>query len=605
MLTTDPIYKKALLPVITIKNTANSSTLYSYSSFAGTATGITTAFPLYCSVSLSQNTHGEFSIQFHDPNEAMENTVTVGSRVQIDCGKQSGSTTRLISGLVRKKGYSRGGDHKLLYTISGSSTGIRLNELVTYQKSEAAKLADGITLDTTDATRKADTLLASVLAPLTNDGVLSIANLAANSDVETFIANLAIEYGEMQDAINYIEDQSGGETIVDTTDLVNFRYEIKNTLQGRGFTLKNSRANEANDDADDTMYLRAKNWSYEDDFFKSSAYANRLYAILQPENRPGNRIDLGFISILNLDYSEAGRQLAFKFKPTHTRHFASDFMFVGVLYQASIANLPPSDQQVIICKDVAGSPGGTVALVTFNAEQFRDPVPLLPLQDNDYQIHVGDAIVNIADSTIGQTYLDTTQNYWFIIDLAAGQSGTRLLIGRNQLATGSNYKINTGPSFAGPGGGGTSWGALTANTGAIAVGRYRSHSLVMWDPKAVQAVSSGLTAGQYVDTVLTDLGSSVTTFESMYRHLANQMYITPKPRTVYNFPAVLAPNIPPFPGDPIVISDTILGLSTSGNQVMLTTCGDMTYQWGSMDRGDYQAPTILNINAIGVHPKYR
>lgn len=188
----------------------------------------------------------------------MAATVTVGSRVIIECGKQVASIVRLISGIVRKKGYTRGSNNRILYTISGSSTGIRLNEKVSYAVSQAAKLSDGLTIDINDATRKADTLLATNLVTLTADGVLSIANLAANSDVETFIAGLSIEYGELQDTVNYIEDQSGGEVVVDTNDLVNFRYEIKNTLFGRGFTIKNSAAGQANDDADDTMYLKGK-----------------------------------------------------------------------------------------------------------------------------------------------------------------------------------------------------------------------------------------------------------------------------------------------------------------------------------------------------------
>jgi hypothetical protein len=117
----------------------------------------------------------------------------------------------------------------------------------------------------------------------------------------------------------------------------------------------------------------------------------------------------------------------------------------------------------------------------------------------------------------------------------------------------------------------------------------------MWDPKAVQSVSTGLTSGLYVDSVLTDLSSQVKTKESMYRHLAGQLYETARPRTTYSFSTVTAPNI----------SDSILGLSTSGNQVALTTCGDMSYQWGNMGTGSYDAPTKLSINAIAVHPRYR
>jgi hypothetical protein len=605
VLTTDPLYYRPLLPVITIKNTANNSTLYTYNSFTDSGT---TDKVLYCSVSLSQNTHGEFTVQFEDQNKSLESTVTVGSRVQIDCGKQSSSLTRLISGLVRKKGYARGANNKVLYTIQGSSTGIRLNERLAYAVSEAAKLPDGVTIDTSDASRKADTLLATNLSVLTSDGILSIANLATNSDVETFIASLSIEYGELQDLVNYIEDQSGGEVLVDTTDLVNFRYELKNNLTGRGFTLTNDNTNKANHDADDTMYLLNKNWNYEDDFYKSSAYANRLYAILPAQNKPGDRSELGYtISPATLDSAKVGTQIAVKFRPTHTRYFASDFLFVGGVWSTGPVDLHPPDQVVFICRDSGGSPlntGGIVAAIVYNPEQFTDPAPTAT-DDNLYQIHAGDAIINTADGVIGQTYLDVTKDYWMIWDKTIGDPSQRLLLGKNSLATGANYRLNTGPNYATSTVGGTSWSALTAGTVAIGVGNYRSQSFVMWDPKGVQAVSSGLTAGQYVDSVLSDLGTQVTTKESMYRHLSNQLYVTPKPRTSFNFPSVSAPNIPPFPGDPIVISDTILDLSTAGSQIVLGTCGDMSYQWGNQGTGSYEAPTKLNLNVISVSPRYR
>jgi hypothetical protein len=100
--------------------------------------------------------------------------------------------------------------------------------------------------------------------------------------------------------------------------------------------------------------------------------------------------------------------------------------------------------------------------------------------------------------------------------------------------------------------------------------------------------------------MVTESAIEITIRDSMVRYMAGQLYDKSRPTTTYSFPSVMAPNIPPFPGDPIVISDSILGFSTSGQQVVLTTCGDMSYQWG-----DYQAPTILSIQATGVHPRYR
>ena len=146
MLTTDPLYYKTVTTSNNDKEHCQQYNAYTLTTPLRTREQLIRS--LYCSVNLSQNTHGEFTIQFEDQNKSLESTVTVGSRVQIDCGKQSGSLTRLISGLVRKKGYARGANNKVLYTIQGSITGIRLNELLRYVVSEAAKTADGITPDT-------------------------------------------------------------------------------------------------------------------------------------------------------------------------------------------------------------------------------------------------------------------------------------------------------------------------------------------------------------------------------------------------------------------------------------------------------------------------
>jgi len=612
LLTTDPIYKKALLPVITIKNTANNATLHTYSSFTGAATGITTAFPLYCSVNLSKDTQGEFSIQFEDPNRALENTVTVNSRVFIDCGKQSTSLTRLISGLVRKKGYNRGADDKILYTITGSSTAIRLNELLRYVVSEAAKTADGITPDKTDISRKADTLLAANLGRLTADGILSISNLAANSDVETFIASLSIEYGQLQDIVNYIEQQSGGQVVVDTNDLVNFRYEIKNNLTGRGFTIKNSRDNEANDDANDTMYLVNKNWTYEDDFYTSGNYANKLTAIMRADPRPSSPLDLGFVET-NAFTVTSSQEYAVKFRPTHTRITPGDIYVVAALWTANVAT-PKGPQEInfLICKDsgtgVPLNTDGIVGIYTYFMTNFQ--YPLQPSYDTGLTKLINDAYsANIASGNIfiGDIYLDTERDYWLIFTKLADPDA-RFSVGRNMYATLSPNLVTHTSNFASTKDGGTGWVPAAAGNlflPCFQIGRYRSTPYTMWDPKAMVAIESGLPAGNPIESMVTETAVQITTRESMARHLASQLYAKARPTTSYNFPSVLAPNIPPFPGDPLIISDDVLGFSTSGNQVVLTTCGDMTYQWGNMGSGSYDAPTKLSIQAIGNHPRYR
>jgi hypothetical protein len=613
MLTTDPIYYKPLLPVITINNTANNAMLYTYNSFtdSGTVDRV-----IYCSVHLSQNTFGEFSIQFEDQNKSLETTLTVGSRVQIDCGKQSGSLTRLISGLVRKKGYQRGANNKVLYTISGTSTGIRLNERLAYVVSEASKLPTG-QINTSDASRKADILLASGLNALTADGILSIANLAANSDVETFIASTNIQYGELQDLVNYYEDQSGGEVIVDTTDLVSFRYEIKNNLTGRGFTLKNTNSNKLNDDADDTMYLLGKNWTYEDDFYKSSNYANRFYAILSGETPPSSPNEIGGFDGTSGWYFNTGVNcVGRKFKPTHTHYYPNDF-FVGiseVCGPSSVGKKPFNALFAIVDDGGSGTPNGKTPLlcIAYPANVLSESNNTLePAQVvNQGVFFNGGTGATLATQEID---LDTQKDYWFIMTPVNTQTTVGAADGKNILwwvDTDKSAPVATAPTTAINRGGpistvGTGWSVATDNPPLLAMPRIRSHSFFMYDPKAMQAVSKGLTAGLATDTLLTDAPHQVTTFDSMYRYIQQQTYNLARPRTVYNFPKVSAPNIPPFPGDPIIISDSILGLSTSGNQVVLTTCGDMTYQWGNQGSGGYEAPTNLSINAIGIHARYR
>ena len=603
MLTTDSIYKKPLLPVITIKNTGNTSTLYTYSSFTGTSTGITTAIPLACSVNLSKDTHGEFTIQFDDPNEAMESTVTVNSRVLIDCGKQSGSTTRLISGLVRKKGYSRGSNNKIIYTITGSSTGIRLVEILRYVVSEAAKTADGITPDKTDATRKADTLLATNLAQLTTDGIISIANLAANSDVETFIASLSIEYGQLQDIVNYIEQQSGGQVIVDTNDLVNFRYEIKNTFSGRGFTIKNSNANEGADDADDTMYLRGKNWSYEDDFY-TPGYSNKITAILRSESRPSSPLDLGFVTINSITV-QFNNEYAVKFRPNHTRFTPGDFYIVGSQWSNGVANLLPMPVFLRVCNDNAGVPlnaAGVIANIILFPTNFQDPLPTAYATETSTLIN-DEYFYNNAIGSAADFLLDTTKDYWLIFSNQnfTTNANYRFSIGRNMNATLAPTMLTHAANFSTLTAGGSGWAAAASPTlPCFGLGRYRASPYTMVDPKAANSAQSGSTGGVFTNSMMTESAIEITTRDSLVRYMTEDLYQRSRPTTTYNFPTVTAPNIPPFPGDPIVISDSILGFSTSGQQVVLTTCGDMSYQWG-----DYQAPTNLSIQATGSHPRYR
>ena len=329
---------------------------------------------------------------------------------------------------------------------------------------------------------------------------------------------------------------------------------------------------------------------------------------------------MGFDAIQNTFSMSSGQEVAYKLRPTHSHFLPGDIMVVGAQHVTSGTVSPwPTTVRIAGPDPNTGSSGNTnnldvLANVQFSRTSFSDPLPIslgtgLP-PDDAFKV-MSEQIFYDAESTrIDFFDLDTTKEYWFIFsNIYVPASVGRFSIGRKSVVDTGTYlsNLNTGSGFSSVNRSGTTWAVpptASENIWCIFLPRRRSISFTMWDPKAVQTISTGLTSGLYVDSVFTDLSSQVKTKESMYRHLAGQLYETARPRTTYNFSTVTAPNIPPFPGDPIVISDNILGFSTSGSQVVLTTCGDMSYQWGNLGSGSYDAPTKLSINAIGIHPRY-
>jgi hypothetical protein len=612
MLTSDPIYYKSLRPKITILNYNNSSTFYGFDPFTGTVSpGPSSVFPIGCNVSLSQNGHGSFNVTIEDQNELLNrDNITVGSRVLISCGKQSSQITKLISGVVRIPGFDRGKNNKVLYRLSGPSTGIRLNERVGYWVSEAAKLLTG-QVDITDASRKADTFLETTLSFLNSEGVITTnGTLASSSDVETFIADNSIEYGEAQDFVNYVEELSGGEVVVNVDDLIRFRNAIGIDSGGRGFTIKNepSRISLKNDDADDTMYLKGGNWQTDWDYNKDAGYGNRAIGILGSEPDPtGIILSSGGIYQNAGNSVSIGSEYAFKFRPNHTRFLPGDIYIFGRMYHP---DGPAPAVRFRIANDAGGSPNGASVIANID----------LPLDDFPNGAGVTSGVQNswvnnqeffdTGNNEIDQFLLDTTKDYWLILSAKdVVYSGTppinfvRFLwaaqLGINATAC-SAPKFTSTDSSAGSG-----WSAAATGLKAgYAFPRRRSHSFVMWDPKAMRAVApgSGTGAGLGTDIVLTDMAANIRNKESVYQYMSQKLYDAALPRAPFGMPIVTAPNIPPVPGDPIVISDKVLGFSTSGGQVIITTCGDMNYNW---EIGKYEAPTLLNINLVGVPSGYR
>lgn len=79
-----------------------------------------------------------------------------------------------------------------------------------------------------------------------------------------------------------------------------------------------------------------------------------------------------------------------------------------------------------------------------------------------------------------------------------------------------------------------------------------------------------------------------------------------RPRINWNTTTITPPNIAILPNDPLMIVDSTLNLSTPGQQVMIATTGDMTYEFGtSGGTGSvYSAQLSLSIQPTGIANHY-
>jgi len=263
-----------------------------------------------------------------------------------------------------------------------------------------------------------------------------------------------------------------------------------------------------------------------------------------------------------------------------------------------------------ICTDNAGVPtnvGGIIALVYLFPTNFQDPLPTAYAIETSTLINDEYMFNTLATSGARDFYLDTTKDYWLIFsNHGFPNANYRFSVGRNDAITLPPVMMHHTSNFSTVTAGGSSYVATPSpRLPSFGIDRYRSTPYTIYDPKAAQNIQSGITGGQYIESMVTESAVEITARESLARYMIGQLYDKARPTTTYSFPLVTAPNIPIFPGDPIVISDSVLGFSTTGNQVLLTTCGDMSYQWGDMDRGGYTAPTNLSIQAITTPPRYR
>jgi len=609
LLTTDPLYWKSFQPKIEIKNLGNTTTYYTFDAFAD----VTTNKTVYCKVDLGVDHHGTFEIQIENSNQALDTTnIKKGQRVIISVKKDTTLTyNRLISGLIRKTGYTRGIGGQALYTISGSSTAIRLNEIITNIDLEARKLAfDNKTIDITDPAFVSDTLLQTQLAGLTSDGVITAAALAVNSDVEVFIPSIQVNFGELQDVVNIIEDQTTAEVFVDINDIVLLRHQLQPFTTGRGFILKDSI--EAADDADITCYYDGTP-EYWESSFKSDSYSNQLYGILSAETVPSNRDDVGY----RLDNGTAAsaattvtQECAVKFRPTNSHFLPGDIIVVGG-ENASAGSTTPWITRFRVCKDGGGVPlnvGGIVANIDFQPEQFQSPVPSAPTDES--LIFMNEQIFfNPSNVRIDSFDLDTTLDYWLIAsndNLAASHQFNWAGVGKVGAIT---MFTTTTLSTNSAGGSGWALGGGGANILLIyGMPRRRSQAFEVADHKGISAVGSGLatTGGNHITSTLSNIPSSVTTIPAIQKYLVNQEYFMARPQVSWSTFRVSVPNLPILPNDPLLIVDSTLLFSTTGSQAVTATTGAMSYEFGTRGGAgnSIQGSLYLNLQPVGFKTGY-
>ncbi len=608
MLTTDPIYWKSFQPKIEIKNLINTTTYYTFDAF----NDVTTNKVVYCRVDLGIDHHGTFEIQIENSNQALDTTnIKKGQRVIISVKKDaslsySGHIDRLISGLIRKTGYTRGIGGQALFTIQGSSTAIRFNERVTYFVREAAKLAqDGITIDVNDATMKADALLQTLLN--ISGEAYTASGIVASSDVENFIPSVATEFGELQDAINTIEEQSNGEVFVDVDDVVQFRHQLQPSgNSGRGFILKDSVGTA--DNADTTCYYDGTP-EYFESIYKSDGFASRVYGILPTDKVPSTREDIGFLAGSPQLNMTATQEHAQKFRPQHSRFFPGDILIVGI-EEASNTTTKAWIPRFRICNDSGGLPqniGGIVANIDFLPDQFDSPL-LNSGSPTIIKLLQDQIFYNSANTRIDSFSLDTAKDYWLIAsnDNIPASAGNVFFWG-NKLGGTGLYFNNTG-GLSTNANGGTGYLSTGSFTAAFSMPRRRSIAFECSDHKSVAATGSGHTGtgGAVIETTLTNIPAVVKTREAMYKYMTNQLYYMARPQPTWPTFRVSAPNIPILPNDPLLIVDSTLLFSTSGSQAVTATTGAMSYEFGQ--RGgtgnSISSSLYLNITPVGFANHY-
>jgi hypothetical protein len=603
LLTTDPLYWKGYQPKIVIKDLGNTTTYYTFDPFSD----VTTNKVIYARCDVGMDHHGTFEIQIEDKDLGLDTgNIKSGQRIFMSLKKDASLSYNLVlSGLIRKTGFTRGRGGEALYNMVGSSTALRLNEITTNVDVQADFLDDGVTLDITDTNFKADTLLQTRLAGLTTDGVITAANLATNSDVENFVPSLKVNFGELQDVCNIVEENSNAEVSVDTSDVVLLRHRVQPFVSGKGFVIKDIQGTQ--DDADITGYIDGTP-EYWESFYKSDGYSNQLHGILPVQQVP----DLKAHTFGTFASAFPNNESAWKFKPPHSVWLPGDVYILAdyVNLDATPIDVDPK-VRFRICTDNAGVPtnaGGIVANIEFNNGAFGH----LPTSTEGATNAVASNDQEFFDSTnsiIPSFTLDTTKYYWIIMSDDNQPSSTQYHEWRSTgIGITSTNCMDHTTNMSSDSAGGSSWAYRNASGPLWFVGRTRSQAFECADPKAIKTLGSGLgtTGGNHITSTLSGMPSSITTREAIQRYLINQLYETARPQVRWTGLRISSPNTPILPNDPLLIVDSTLGFSSAGNPAHVLTTGDMSYQFGERggDGNNLVSGMYLNIEPVGYATHY-
>jgi hypothetical protein len=588
MLTSDPIYKMPLVPWIRIFDLTQTSTLYTFDPFTDVGTS---AKPIYCNVSLSSDHSGIFVLEIENSGQTLDTSnINKGCRVLIGCGKQASQINYLAWFLVRKSGYSRGKKDNAIYTLSGSTPQIRNNERIIYYVKEAAKLAmDGKTIDVNDVNMKADLLLQNAYnldssyplnkerestQPSNTAPYISTGSLATISDVENFIASLNIELGSLQDLINLVEEQTTGEMSYQTTlTLFNaaLQYPLNPLTTGRGFTIKNTIGTA--DDADDTCYLKGGSWDYEESCYQSDSYSNRIFGLMAEEPDPTEDAVTTYNTVGDL----SANYITQRFRPTTSNPDR-------IILAMTATGTPTVPIYINVRVNTGGSPN---PFTSFTNDFIANP----PVPSLGGTVVTTPQLVEFVRSPnlIPNMGLDLTSDYWLTV--IKGGTSTNHYNWCSKASSGA--QSGTSPAIN------TAFNTPLGTLYAFWVPR-RPKAFEASDYKAISALG-------IIESTLSNTPATVKTNEMMHKYLVNQLYYMARPRANWNQPTVTAPNVPIFPGDPLMIYDSILGFSTPGNQVTMTTSGPIDYTWGtSGGQGlTYQRPTLLSIQPVSNPTRYK